>query len=311
MMLFSRTELWFRLLQMDFWKQLYNEIFNDNLTIGAAALAYYFLFALFPAMIFFLTLLPYLPVEHIHEAVMSVIAQALPLEATKAFEKVVSEVTLNKHGGLLSIGALLTLWAASSGLYAMMDGLNITFAVKEKRPYWKVRSAAVLLTICFAVVMIGAFTLIVFGGILQTWLTGHFGWDQGFVITFAVFRWVVITLLLFAGLATTYYFGPDVQQKFVFVTPGAMFAVVIMVLASTVFRIYVESFGDYSASYGSLGAVIILMLWLYILGLVVLIGSEVNALLAALIPLPGGPTPQKNLQGEAFATPVSSKRASI
>ncbi len=257
---------------------LYQEISNDNVFNGAAALAYYLLLALFPALIFLLSLIPYLPIENLHQAVMDALRQAMPGDAVKMVEGVVSEVTRNKSGGLLSFGALATIWAASSGLYAIMQQLNITYDVKESRPFWKVRGTAVLLTILFGILIVGAFSLIVFGGVLQSWLGDQLGMSAPLLIFFAIFRWVVIALLLLGAFSLTYYYGPDVEQKFTFITPGAVMGVVILAVASLAFRFYVENFGDYAATYGSIGAVIILMLWLYIAGLVILLGSEINAL---------------------------------
>jgi membrane protein len=262
-----------------FAKDLYNETSEDNLFNGAAALAYYFFFALFPAMIFLLSLLPYLPIQNLHQAVMDFMQQVLPGDAAKAIEGVVAEVTLNTHNGLLSVGALLTIWAASSGVYAVMQQLNTTYDVRETRPFWKVRGIAVLLTIFMAVMIVGAFALIVFGGVLQNWLGNSLGLGDAILVFFAVLRWVIIATLLLGGFAIMYYFGPDVEQKFTFITPGALLGVIVLTATTLGFRYYVENFGNYAATYGSIGAVIILMLWLYISGTVILLGSEINALI--------------------------------
>lgn len=262
-----------------FAKDLYNETSEDNLFNGAAALAYYFFFALFPAMIFLLSLIPYLPIENLHQAVMDFLYQALPGDAANALEGVISEVTLNTHGGLLSLGVILTLWAASSGLYAVMQQLNVTYDVRETRPFWQVRGQAILLTLLFSVLIVAAFSLIVFGGVLQKWLANALGWGDALLVAFAIFRWLVIAILLLGGFALTYYYGPDVEQKFRFITPGSVLGVIILVGATLSFRIYVEHFGNYAKTYGSIGAVIVMMLWLYIAGLVILFGSEINALI--------------------------------
>jgi membrane protein len=270
-----------------FVKSLVHEVQEDNVANGAAALAYYLLLSLVPAMIFLLTLIPYLPIENLHEAVMNFVRQALPGEASNMVEKVIAEVTLNKRQGLLSFGLLATVWAASSGLYAVMQQLNITYGVKESRPFWKVRGIAIGLTLLFGLLVVGSFALIVFGGVLQNWLGGWLAmtsWGASpearevLLFAFSAFRWIVIALLLLMAFALTYYFGPDVEQRFRFISPGSVMGVVVLALASLVFRIYVTHFGNYAATYGSLGAVIILMLWLYIAGLVILFGSEVNAL---------------------------------
>ena len=264
------------------WKQigkdLVNEISEDNVFNGAAALAYYLMLSIFPAAIFLLTLLPYLPVPHLEQAIMDLLNQALPGEAANLFTGVVKDVTSQQRGGLLSFGLLFTIWSASNGLYAIMQQLNITYGVKEERPFWKVRGTALMLMLLFFLLIIGAFALVIFGGMMEDYLASVLGWNQILITFFVVFRWIVILLLLLLGFALIYYYGPDVEQDFKFITPGSVFGVVVLLLASLAFRLYVSNFSNYSATYGSLGAVIILLLWLYIAGLVMLVGSEINAL---------------------------------
>jgi membrane protein len=283
-----------------FWKVLYREIGEDNVTNGAASLAYYLLLALFPLLIFMLSLLPYLPIEDLHAKVMGLFQQAMPGDAAKAVEGTIAEVTREKKGGLLSFGAVATLWAASAGLYAIMQQLNITYDVKESRPFWKARGTAIVLTLMFILLIIGAFAMIVFGDALQGWVDSTFGLSGSLDIVFTILRYVMALAFMVLGFATLYYFGPDVKQDFKFITPGSVIGVFVLILASLAFNFYVERFGNYAATYGSLGAVIILMLWLYITGLVILLGSEINALMEHYSPegkvkgekAPGRPQPR-------------------
>jgi membrane protein len=261
-----------------FGKDLRSEIKDDNVSNGAAALAYYLMLSIFPAMILMLSVLPYLPIANLDQAIMDALRQALPGEAANMFTDVVQNVTTQRSGGLLSFGILATLWAASSGMYAVMQQLNITYDVKEERPFWKGRAVALMLTLMFGVLVIGAFALIVLGGVIQGWLASMLGGSGLLTFVFAAFRWVVIFALLLLGFAVIYDFGPNVDQSFRFVSPGSLIGTALLILASLGFRLYVENFGQYSATYGSLGAVIVLMLWLYITGLVLLLGSEINAL---------------------------------
>jgi membrane protein len=274
----SWKQYWREIARKQFLRDLYDELQQDNVYNGAAALAYYWMLAIFPAAIFLLSLLPYLPIPDLQQAIMDLLHQALPGQAADLFTGVVQDVS-EKRGGLLSFGFLFTLWSASTGLYAIMQQLNITYGVQEERPFWKVRGTALFLVLLFLLLIIGSFALVIFGGMIQDWLMTLVGKNQVLLTFFATFRWVVIACLLLLGLAVIYYFGPDVEQRFQFVTPGSIVAGVIIIIASVVFRIYVANFANYSATYGSLGAVIILMLWLYIVGLVILLGSEINALL--------------------------------
>lgn len=267
-----------------FFRELYQEISDDNVFNGAAALAYYLTLAIFPAMIFVMAIVPYLPIPHVDQAIMDLLGEALPREASTMVAGVVQEVTSQRSGGLLSFGAIGTLWAASSGMYAIMQQLNITYDVKEARSFLRVRGTALGLTLLFGVLVLGALSLVVLGGQIQDWIGARLGYSQALLTFFAVLRWVIIVLALLLAFALTYYLGPDVDQEFVFITPGSIVGTLLLVAASLGFAFYTANFGDYGATYGSIGAVIILMLWLYIAGLVMLLGSEINALVEHYAP---------------------------
>ena len=261
-----------------FVKDLYNEINEDNVFNGAAALGYYLTLAIFPALILIMSIIPYLPIDQVDEAIMDLLGQALPPEAYEMVEEVVVEVTRERRGGLLSFGILGTLWAASTGMYAIMQQLNITYAVKEERSFVRGRATALVLSILFGLLIIGAFSLIVLGGYIQEWLGTQLGFSSLLILLFVAFRWIIVILALLLGFAMIYRFAPNVEQKFAFITPGSILGVLMLIVASLGFAIYTANFGDYNATYGSIGAMIILMLWLYIAGLVILVGSEINVL---------------------------------
>lgn len=267
------------LITTQFWRDLYAEISEDNIFNGAAALAFYLTLAIFPAFIVIMTVIPYLPIEDVDLAIMEMLHEAMPGEAAELLQGTVAEVTQQQRGGLLSVGILFTLWTVSTGMYAIMQQLNITYDVKEGRNFVKARAVAVVLSVAFVALVIGAFSLIVLGGTAENWVAGMVGDNAAVVIAFRVFRWLMIVLALLLGFALVYRYAPNVDQKFSFITPGAILGVVLLVAASLGFSVYIANFGDYNATYGSIGAVIILMLWLYIAGLVILLGSEINALI--------------------------------
>jgi membrane protein len=262
-----------------FFRDLNHEISEDNVFNGAAALGFYLTLAIFPALILMMTLIPYLPIDRVDEAIMDMLGQALPPEAHEMVAGVVQEVTANRRGGLLSFGLLATLWAASSGMHAIMQQLNITYGVKEERNFIRARGTALILSILFILLMIGAFSLIVLGGVIQDWLQSRFGFGDAVLLLFAAIRWVLIVLALLIGFAMIYRYAPNVEQKFKFISAGSVLGVALLIVASLGFAFYTSNFGDYGATYGSLGAMIILMLWLYIAGLVILVGSEINVLI--------------------------------
>jgi membrane protein len=264
---------------MQFIRDLHQSINDDNVFNGAAALGFYLTLAIFPAMILLMSVIPYLPIAQVDQAIMDLLGQALPPEAFGMVEKVVAEVTSERRGGLLSFGVLATLWAVSTGMYAIMQQLNITYDVKEGRSMIRGRATALALSLLFGVLVLGAFSLVVIGGMIEDWLANRFGVSGLLLTVFAVFRWAVIVLALLLGFAVIYYYGPNVEQTFRFITPGSVVGVILLVAASLAFSFYTRNFGNYDATYGSIGAVIVLMLWLYMAGLVILFGSEINALL--------------------------------
>ncbi len=257
----------------------YHEIEDDDVPDGAAAIAYYLTLAIFPAMIFFLALLPYLPIEHLQQAVFDFLRQAMPGNSSELFISIINRVLSRQSGGILSFGFFFALWSASTGMASIMKQLDVTYDVKDSRSYIIFRGTAILLTIISVIFIIGAFSLIVLGGIVQTWLFSLVGRNEIILIFFIVFRWIIIVLLFLVALSCIYYYGPDVEQKFRFVTPGSVAAVLVLIGISLLFKYYITNFSNYDATYGSIGAVIVLMLWLYIAGLVILLGSEVNALI--------------------------------
>jgi membrane protein len=262
-----------------FGRDLYQKTSDDNVFNGAAVLGFYLTLAIFPALILVMNIIAYLPIERVDEAIMDLLGQALPDEAHEMVAGVVQEVTEEQRGGLLSFSLIGTLWAASTGMYAIMQQLNITYDVEEERSFIRARGTALVLSIVFILLVIGAFSLIVFGGMMEGWLESQFSFGGALLILFAGLRWVIIVLALLLGFAMIYRYAPNVEQKFKFLTVGAVIGVIMLIVASLGFAFYVSNFGDYAATYGSLGAIIILMMWLYIAGLVILIGSEINVLI--------------------------------
>jgi membrane protein len=262
-----------------FLKELYQETQDDNILNGSAVLGFYLMLAIFPAMIFVLAVIPYLPIANVDQAIMNLLRQALPASAAEMFTGVVQEVTQEQYGGLLSFGLLAALWATSTGMYAIMQQLNITYGVREGRGFLRARLVAVSLSLLFVVLVLGGFSLIVLGGQIQAWLSARFGIDAALLAFFTVFRWVVILVALLLAFSLIYHLAPNVKQRFRFITAGSVVGVVVLLVASLAFTWYTQSIGNYAATYGSVGAVIVLMLWLFIAGLAVLFGSEINVLI--------------------------------
>ncbi len=258
---------------------MWHAIDDHKVLDGAAVLAYFFLLAVFPATIFVLSLLPSLSIPHLQEAILDLLRQVLPQQSANLFEGTVRYVASEASGGLLTFGLIFSLWSASTGAYTIMEQLDVVHGVKESRPFWEARGTAVLLMLFFVLLVFGSLSLVIFGGTIQSWVASLIGWSRSLLIFFATLRWIIIAAALLLALAVTYRFGPDVKLRFRFVSPGNVTAAILIALASVGLRFYVSKFGNYSATYGNLAAMIILMLWMYMAGLALLIGCEINRLL--------------------------------
>lgn len=256
----------------------WRETNEDNILGRAAELAYYFLLALFPMLIFLTSLVGFLP--GLREAIFTGLAKFVPGDAMRLVSETISDVTQRRSGGLISFGVLGALWAASGGVTAVMGTLNTAYDAREERSFWKVRLIAIGLTVLLALLVVGGTALIMFGDRFAAWLAAQLGIGTTFTIIWGIIHYLVGLALLFLGLELIYYFGPNVEQDWEWITPGAVFAVISMVVASLLFSLYLRFAPDYSATYGSLGAVVVLMLWLYLMGAVILIGGEINAEIA-------------------------------
>lgn len=257
-------------------KDLARQIYRDDVFNGAAALGFYLTLAVFPGLIFLLSLLPYLPIPHLDHAIMGLLARALPQEAADLLEGTVRHIVSERKGRLLSFSFLGMLWVASTGMYAVMQQLNHTYNVVEARPMLKARATSILLTLLFGAIVVGLFALVIMGGFLQDWIAHFVGQKPAMLWLFAFLRWGLILATLLLGFSLIYYLAPNVEQPLRLITPGSVFAVAVLLLASQAFRVYIEHFANYEATYGAIGAVIVLMLWFYLAGLVLLIGSEIN-----------------------------------
>jgi membrane protein len=177
----------------------------------------------------------------------------------------------------MSFGIIAALWTSSSAITAITVGLNRAYGVEESRPWWKVRIVALLLILGSSLFVIAATVLLIFGPQLGAWLASSIGLGDVFSVAWNIARWIIIPLCLIVALAVLYYFAPDVEQQWRWITPGSVCAVVGWILASLGFAYYVNNFGSYNTTYGSIGAVIVLLTWLYVTGFFILVGGELNS----------------------------------
>jgi membrane protein len=261
-------------------KRVYAEVSDDDVLGRAAQLSYYFLLALFPALLFLTSLLGYMAGEdsQLRESLFKYLATVLPGDASQLISKTVTDVTQSSGGGKLSFGILATLWAASNGMGAISESLNAAYDLKETRPWWKVRLTAVGLTLALTLLIVSALVLVLYGHDLADAVAVKFGLGEAFATAWKVIQWPLVLAFVLVAFALIYYFGPDAhQQHWVWITPGAVVGVALWLLVSFAFKAYLSYFNSYSATYGSLGAVIILMLWFYFTGAAILVGGEINS----------------------------------
>jgi membrane protein len=265
---------------LDLGKRVWSEINEDDVWGRAAQLAYYFLLALFPLLIFLTAALGLMlgQGEGLRQSLFNYLGQVMPGSAFQLVDTTMNEITASSNAGKLSFGLLATLWAASNGMGAITQALNAAYDVKESRPWWKQRLVAVALTTALSILVITALLLILWGGQLADFLAAHFGLGGFFSITWKSVQWPLVFAFMVTSFALIYYYAPDVrEQKWKWLTPGSAIGVVLWLVVSFGFKLYLHYFDSYPKTYGSLGAVIVLMLWLFFTGCAILIGSEVNS----------------------------------
>jgi membrane protein len=265
------------LTRREFFRRVWDQINEDDVFGRAAQLSYYFLLAVFPLLLFLMTLLGYLAQagSEIRFKLLDYLGKVMPYSAVDLIQRTIEEISKEKGGGKLSFGLLAALWAASNGMSAITDTLNVAYDVKETRSWWKVRAVAIALTLLFAVMIILALTIVVLGGRVADFLAARVGLSDVF---WKALQWPIVLLFLVVTFAFIYHFAPNrKERKWHWITPGSVSAVALWLLISFGFQLYLHFFNSYSVTYGSLGALIILMLWFYFTGVAILIGGEVNA----------------------------------
>ena len=271
---------------LTFARRVYKQLVEDNLLTWASALAYSWLFAVFPFMIFLLSLLPHLPPAMLDkvETEIAELVYTLPKEAADTIwlnvEPKLEEQLKKPKGWLTFVGLGVALWAASGGMAMTMAALDKCYELETGRPFYKQRSLAVLLTVIVAVLILLVVVLLPVGTAVRSWLIHkHYitASNIGWVVLFDIVRWLLALLFMASALTLVYHVGPSIKHRFHWLTPGALFVIVVWVILGLAFRLYVEKFGKYQQTYGTVGGVAVLLLFFYVDALVLLIGAEINS----------------------------------
>jgi len=255
------------------------EFLTGSLVNKASSLAYSFMLALFPATIFLFTLIPYIPIHNFQNELLRLIALVLPNDsATKFFDTNVVDIIKNQNGKLLSFGFLSALIFATNGVNNLMRAFNRSSLVMETRTWLKRRWIALLLTLVISISLLVAIVIIIAGQSVISFIQAHLFKDRHFwFYIFAFIRWVIIVAIFFVTVSILYRYGPAHKQRWKFLNPGSILATCLAVITSLGFTYYINHFSSYNKIYGSIGTLIIVMLWLYLNSLIILIGFELNA----------------------------------
>jgi membrane protein len=270
-------------------QRTFKSFIDDNLLSRAAELGYYFLFALFPTLVCASSILGLAAkrASQIYIHLLNYLAIVIPRSAFQMVVDTFNQTTKASTGGKITLGLAAALWSASVGFSAIQDGMNTVYKVRECRPYWKARGSAILVTVLLSVIVTVNLAVLLGGDFSARYAHAHI-WHHWLADASAIgihtVSWVIAGLLLMLLFSTIYYYAPDLRTKrWHWLTPGAAFGIFGWIVASLGLRVYLHYFNSYSVTYGSLGAVIILLTWFYITGLMLLFGAEINSEIAAAV----------------------------
>ncbi|MBE7443186.1 MAG: YihY/virulence factor BrkB family protein [Flavobacteriales bacterium] len=257
---------------------LFKGLQKSSLTTRASSLAFRFFLALFPTIIFLLSLLPYIPIDSFYQELLLILEELLPEEAYKTSVDTIDDLFNKKHNTLLSFGFLFAIYLASDGVNAMILAFQNAYHNPKEVGFIKQRATSLLLLLILTVLMVLAVGLIVFSEIIITFLISNgFMTDGISVILLNIGKMIILLLIFLFGISSIYYFGSMEYKKFKFISAGSTLATLLTILLSFGFAFYVNNFASYNKVYGSIGTLIVIMLWLYFNSLVLLIGYELNA----------------------------------
>jgi len=261
----------------EIWKRTAKEMVADDCLGLAAQLSYFLFLALFPAILFVLAVGSFFPLQNLAGDLVRVLQPVASAEVVELVADQIRRISEAESGGLLTFGVLAALWSSSAAVVALTSALNAAYDIEEGRPWWKVRLVAIGLTLALAVFLLLSFSLVLAGPEIAEYLGTTLRMGPVVEWTWKILQWPLAFGMVSTALGLVYYFAPDSEQDWVWITPGAVVATVLWLLASMGFRLYVTRFSDYNATYGAVGGVMVLLLWFYVSSLAILVGAEMNA----------------------------------
>lgn len=251
----------------------------DNCLGLSAQMAFYFVLALFPALLFIVALVGYLPFEETLDGIVTILGAIAPLPVITLVETQLAQIRGEEQASLLTIGIVGALWSSSAAMVAIIEALNRAYDVPEWRAWWRRRLVAVVLAVTVSLLVVIALALLAIGPTLASWLADRIGVGPVAVQVWTLVRWPAMVGVVVLGVNVVYYLAPNRYRRWQWVTPGSCLATVLWIVSSLLFKQWVAHLGDYAATYGAIASAIVMMLWLYVSSLALLIGAELDGAL--------------------------------
>jgi membrane protein len=265
-------------------KRLAKRLFTDDLLGWSAQISYYFFLALFPALICFVALASFFPIEHLTDVVLGLLTRVAPQDVLSLVDRQLMVIAESHSAGLLTFGIIGTVWTASAGMQTLIRTLNFAYHVPETRPWWRVRLRAMVMTLVVPAFALAAMTVVLVGPVVGERLADTLHLSTLFLWSWRIMHWPLILLLAVSGLSFVYTVGPDASHRWKCLIPGSCFATGIWIGASLGLRWYVSSLATYQKTYGTIGTALVILLWFYVSGLAMLMGAELNSVVNEVIP---------------------------
>ena len=260
-----------------FWKGL----MEGAITTRASSLAFNFFLAFFPAIIFLFTLIPYIPIEGFQKTLMELLGSVLPESTNKMAFKTIDDIVNNPRGGLLSVGFVLALYFSTNGVSALIEAFNSSFHIRESRSFLYQRFISLILTLILSVMLIFTISTLIFGKSYLGSLLADGTISTEYLYLFSFLRWFIMFTFLLFGISLLFYLAPNLQVRWKLFSPGTIFSSLFIIITSIIFSYYINNFSQYNQIYGSIGTLIIILLWMYFNSIILLTGFEINASIIA------------------------------
>lgn len=258
-------------------KRTAREAIDDDVLSLSAQQAYYFFFSLFPAILTLISIASFFPLTNLTDEVIRTLGRVAPGDVLRIINDQIAEISNRNNAGLLTFAFLVTLWSSSGAMVSIISTTNAAYDITESRPLWKVRVVAALLTVGLAFFILVSVALVIVGPELAARAADAFRVGPAFAWAWTILRWPIVFALVATGVATVYYFAPDAEQDWVWLTPGAVLATSVWILTSIGLRMYLHVAGSFNETYGAIGAVMVLLLWFHLTAVAILLGAELNS----------------------------------